>query len=87
MWVTYVTTVLSDLMIIKPYSKDTIDVFHTLVSSFSVDRIVLIARCKLSCSTSSRTVSIRDLFSLLLKNTVSYYVYSIFPLLPSLPKN
>jgi hypothetical protein len=54
-----------------------------------VDRIVSIARCTSCCSTSSRAVSIRDLFNLLSKNTVSYYMYRIFTLAPitSLPTN
>jgi hypothetical protein len=51
--------------------------------------MVSIARCTSCCSTSSRTFSIRDLFSLLLKNTVSYYIYSIFSLasITSIPTN
>lgn len=52
---------------IKPYSLDIIDVFHTLVASPSADRMVLIAFSRSCCSTSSRTVSIRDLVSLLIK--------------------
>jgi len=90
MWVTYFTTVLSDLMmIIKSYSKDTIDTFRTFFASPSDDRMVSIARCMSWCSTSSRTFSIRDLFSLLLINTISYYMYSNFPLAcsTSIPTN
>jgi hypothetical protein len=80
------TTILSGLMmIVKPYSKDTIYAFCTFFASPSDDRMVSIARCMSCCSTSSRTFSIRDLFSLLLKNTVSYYMYSIYPLIPSHP--
>jgi len=86
MWVTYFITMLFDLMmIIKPYSKDTIDTFHTFFASPSDDRMVSIARCMSCCSTSSRTFSIRDLFSWLLKNTISIICTVIFPFLAAHP--